>query len=359
MEVIERFNKIIKEEYEKYKEVKTMSYEEFFDEYYLWDYNCTLEFKNKKTGKILKKCSDFEENINEENFDVENPEEWEFIVYISPLKYADEIVDDLYTFLKNVNYTYEEMEDLLDVLADYFYDANEFLKDEEEIDEDLEAVLEYIDFIDNVSLKELIIEFNDNEEFAKLLISEYCEYKINYLDELSEIDEKIKESFAESTIISTQTINDYARNKLLSIVDELTAVGYSEENIVKLLNYYFKYPNIPLASFSKILGNKIYSKEDDEIFLKNYMQVVIVYDFYISANGSKYFSDLESADLKYIKFIEKYPLDKIIQQFKEDESFRTNAIEHFELLNMFERKNDTDLNEEIKEKFNLVYKLEK
>ena len=179
------------------------------------------------------------------------------------------------------------------------------------------------------------------------------------MDELSEIDEKIKESFAKSTILSTQTINDYARNKLLSIVDELTAVGYSEENIIELLNYYFKYPNIPLNSFSKTLGNKIYSKEDDEIFLKNYMQVIIVYDFYISANGSKYFSDLESDDLKYIKFIERYPLDKIIQQFKEDETFRTNAIEHFELLNMFERKNDTDLNEEIKEKFNLVYKLEK
>ena len=359
MEVLEKFNKLIKEEYEKYKEVKTMSYEEFFDEYYLWDYNCTFEFKNKKTSKILKKCSDFEETINEEDFDVENPEEWEFIVYLSPIKYIDEIVDDLYNFLKEGKFTPEEMEDLLDELADEFYEANEFLKNEEELDEDMEIILEYVDFIDNVSLKEIIIEFNDNEEFANLLISEYSEYEINYLDELSETDEKIKESFSESTILSTQTINDYARNKLLSIVDELTAVGYSEENIIELLNYYFKYPNIPLNNFSKTLGNKIYSKEDDEIFLKNYMQMIIVYDFYISANGSKYFSDLESDDLKYIKFIEKYPLDKIIQQFKEDETFRTNAIEHFELLNMFERESDTDLNEEIKEKFNLVYKLEK
>ena len=39
MEVLEKFNKLIKEEYEKYKEIKTYSYEEFFDEYYLWDYN--------------------------------------------------------------------------------------------------------------------------------------------------------------------------------------------------------------------------------------------------------------------------------------------------------------------------------
>ena len=149
MDVLKRFNKIIKDEYEKYKEVKTYSYEEFFDEYYLWDYNCTLEFKNKKTGKILKKISDFEETIDEDDFEVENPDEWEFIVYTSPLKYAEEIVDDLYNFLKKGNFTEEEMEDLLDELADEFYEANEFLKDEDELDEEMEVVLEYVEFVDN------------------------------------------------------------------------------------------------------------------------------------------------------------------------------------------------------------------
>ncbi len=224
-----------------------------------------------------------------------------------------------------------------------------------EIDENYEDIVYWINYLKTESLsgENAVNTFLEESEFRDVVLNEYCnDVIIEYEDEIREIEK------AQQKDVSVNTITTLARTKLLNLIEYLEYLGYSEEDYIKLVSYYLRHSlsinNIDPVLFSNIFNNDIAFEKN----IKKLLNVIVVYDFYISANANKRYQTAENKDDDYITFIEDNSLGDILKLFKNDEEFSILALRHFVLLNEFEREEDNDIREEIKEKFNPVSKID-
>ncbi len=353
----ERFQELIANESRKFRDVEEYNFDELLENIFSSkeDIDATINMKNIKTNKIEKVFSNYADITFLNDYDVEN---YIFITEYSAIRHKDEICNIIYDALANqTNFNEDETVILIDSLCDEFYDSYASLLDDE--DEELadlydnyEDLIDYVKFIADSSAGELTERFFDDEDFSETILGDFI---YDYIQFFEHLEDEYLERQQEEAHKQIQTINDFARNKILNILDNLQANGYEEYKIQFVADYLVK--NISLFNINKEVASLIFTNIEEEIKLKPYEMLIIIYDFYISAMADKRTLS-DSLENKYLTYIDKHSLKDILMLFKTDCAFRMTAIMHFDLLNSFERSLDDDTSKDFQEKFAMVYKLD-
>ena len=349
MDVVDKFNNLLSKEFEKFIDVEEMGPDDFITKFTEEpSYDITVVIEDETSNKVV---ADFNNSLETIEFLLEENNDYNIIVEYSPLYHIDEITSLAYQILTNkTNFTKEEVKMLVSCIKEDFYDEQiDYLEDEELDDE----ILEYYNLITEGSSNEILEAFYEDEDFSTLLLSYYCSRLICVNDYLASND--LDNDF---TITSVVDLNTFLRKNLIYFLESLELQSYSKEDAYKLISYYLT-NNVSVKNLGEDLFTKLYNQNIlREYKLKPYLNLLIIYDFYNSAYGDMYFNDMECAELKYLEFIQNNPLEDIYTLFINDEEFRLLAIKHFEFLNSFAKEEDNDLNNNIKEKFAPIYKLD-
>ena len=351
MDVVDKFNNLLNKEFEKFIDVEEMGTDEFITKFTEEpSYDITVVIEDEASNKVV---ADFNNSLETIEFLFEeNSDDYNIIVEYSPLYHLEEITNIAYQILTNkTNFTNEEVKMLVDCIKEDFYDEKIDYLEDEEIDEE---ILNYYNLLTEGSSKEVLETFYEDEDFSSLLLSYYCSRLIcinDYLSQTANDNEYINAT-------SVVDLNTFLRQNLIYLLECLEQEAYSKEDSYKLISYYLT-NNVSIQKLSDELFQKLYNGNIlRELKLKPYLNLLIIYDFYNSAFGDSYFSDLECEELRYLDFIKRNSLKDIYTLFLNDENFSLLAIKHFEFLNSFEKEDDSDINNEIKEKFAPIYKLD-
>ncbi len=359
MEALKKFDQFIIETIQKYKKVTETDYNNFIELIYEFEefsniYRVVL--KNEKLQKVEKTFYDVNECLT--YLDENEINDLTFIIEFSALENFEDILETVKLGLLDKNmFSKEEQQTIISFLIDGFYDDYEdaeYIDDRIlEIDENYEDIIYWINYLKKASGENVVNTFLEESEFRDIVLNEYCnDVIIEYEEEIREI-EKVHQKD-----VSVNTITTLARTKLLNLIEYLEYLGYSEEDYIKLVSYYLR-SNLSINSIDTVLFNNIFNNDITfEKNIKKLLNVIVVYDFYISANANKRYQTSEDKDDDYITFIEDNSLGDILKLFKNDEEFSILALRHFVLLNEFEREEDNDIKEEIKEKFNPLSKID-
>ncbi len=314
--------------------------------------------KNKTTNKI----DDVYYNLESFNqyVDASSDDDYIFIIEYSALCYIDDIISYVKKGLLDTNiFNMQDSDEVIIYLArDFLLNVEDL--EEDELDEEEEDDIYWASFIDENSMETVKQEFKENPEFSDCVLKKYCFDLIDYYEfDLQRQEQEMKNKAKEEVqpLYQVETINKYMRVLLLNIIEHLEQINYEEEEYIEFLAEYFM-NNLSLFDLDLEFARNYFKNRNKEKLFKVYIRVIIIYDFYISAMGNKYFED-QSADAIYTQFIEKNPLEETITLFQNDKEFCMLALRHFVLLNEFEREVDTDINDNIKKKFGPIYTLEK
>ena len=349
MEAVEELNKMIDRLYYKYKSVEEMDYQTFLRDYIDWDYYVNVKLKNPKTNVIDYEFPNFYDIYALD--DIADINNYVFIVEHSANRYMNLIKAIVRKFLK-VEFSLGDYEKVVDHLSEYFYQSTKEMLNFESEDPDFNAIGEYLTFIENSSLDEIVKEFRENSEFADLLIASYCS---DYIERKAE--KETEEKNKEDQILSVQNVNEYIRSKILYLIDYFQQIGYSEESYIQMISWYLS-NDITLGVIDSKLAEMLYHDLNKEYEYKVYMIYIIIYDFYLTATNEEFFPDVTKDDLIFADFIEHNPLEDIFTLFLNDREFRRAAISNFELLNILPNFRKLHVRNEIKAKFAPVYKID-
>lgn len=359
MEELKKFDQFIVETIRKYKKVTETDYNNFIELIYEFEevsniYSILL--KNEKLGKVEKTFYDVIECFN--YLEKYEGQEYTYIIEFSAFENFEDILDTVNLgLLDKKMFSKEEQQKIIVFLINGFYEDYEdaeYIDDRiREIDENYEDIIYWINFLKKVSMDNAINTFLEEQSFREIVLNRYCSDVImEYEDEIREI-EKVHQKD-----VSVNTITTLVRTKLLNLIEYMECLGYSEENYIKLVSYYLRH-SLSLKSIDSVLFNNIYNNDTTlEKNIKKLLNVIVVYDFYISAHANKRYQTSENKDDDYITFIEDNCLEDILKLFQTDEEFSILALRHFVLLNQFEREENSDINEKIKEKFSPVSKID-
>ena len=357
MEALKKFDQFIIETIQKYKKVTETDYNNFIELIYEFEefsniYSVVL--KNEKLQKVEKTFYD----VNLTYLDENEINDLTFIIEFSAFENFEDILETVKLGLLDKNiFSKEEQQTIISFLIEGFYndyEDAEYIDDRIlEIDENYEDIIYWINYLKNVTVENAINTFLEEQNFREIVLNEYCnDVIVEYEDEIREIEKVHQED------VSVNTITTLARTKLLNLIEYLEYLGYSEEHYIKLVSYYLRH-SLSLKSIDPVLFNNIYNNDTTlEKNTKKLLNVIVVYDFYISAHANKRYQISESKDDDYITFIEDNSLEDILKLFQTDEEFSILALRHFVLLNQFEREENSDINEKIKEKFSPVSKID-
>ena len=348
MNAIESFNQIIEKIFPNYLETEEMDYQTFSQNFSFWTYNVNIKLKNKNTQKIEYESSNLYDIFSLGDF--EELSQYTFVVEHSAVKYLDDIILKVKEHLAN-DFDTVEYQDIIGHMADRLWSLSKNFKAIKNPDPVIEEIIYYLDFIQKSSLDQIVDEFNDNPEFENLVLTNYCSDYIELKEDIYRNNE--------NNILYVQSVNEYIRNKIFYLIDNLSAMGYTDEACIDFLGEYLS-SSFSIGTVDQNLANIMYNGYSEEYQIKKYMVYIVIYDFYKLASNPVYSHNVSQDDAMFVDFIEHSNLEDIFILFFKVKNFRKAALEYFELLNMFEEEDilNHKVNENIQKKFSLIYRID-
>lgn len=327
------FEKLIIEHAKNYNKIEQLDFETFYDNF-IDDFTTKLKIvlKSEHTSIIFYDQQDALEYL-------EKYSNQEFSIYIeySAINFLDEITQEIYE--KSEEFNNEELGIIINKMIQVFLDTYK----KAHLD-DLKVMIESLNEINREDSEELIYRFFNDEEFSYYLLYNYCETVIENQEYIKEEREILKPLVGEN-------INSIIRRKLMYMFNYFLEEGLKQKEAEEIISDYLALDK-SLIEYDTFLYYIIYEDKKMESSMKKYFILLMIYDFYLSANANKLFADYSQKDLEYIKFIENEELVDSYQLFKSDAVFRKYALKHFVTLNSFEPdQNNNDLSKQMKLKF--------
>lgn len=342
MDVIEKFDRLIKSEANRFRKTVAFDYNTFLNKFYMKPiFDITISFiidnKDYQFCDANEAC-ELLEDYKVKNIDI-------YVTY-SPVYFLDTITNIIYESLTNQeNFTDEEVRIIIERISDDYYDSFS----EIELEEECQNI---VDLIENNDLECQLEMFYNDEEYSSAVLGAYCEQIIceNELS-LNKTQLTLSSPFIDTgKILMVENLNNHLRNIFMKMVDDLEDMNFSEEEIIDIFANYLHYP-ISLKIINKHLYNYYLENEEQEKYFKRYSIGLIIYDFY---NVSSLLKDLNNdalEELSYINFIEQNSLEDILQLFFHDQNFCKCVLKYYILYNSFGSNYKENKNSEVTRKF--------